>query len=132
MVDGVELVVRHQPQQVRELHRDHAVGLRAGSSARDEVVQVGHVREHVVAEQQVGAAPVRRASAVAVSVPKNRTSVGMPLLLGDRGDVGGRLDAQHRDRLRREVLQQVAVVARDLDDLARRDPGRSRAIISSA
>ena len=36
---------------------------------------------------------------------------------GDRhlGDVGGRLDAEHRDAGRDEVPQQVAVVARDLD-----------------
>ena len=32
-------------------------------------------------------------------------------------DVGGRLDAEDRHAVRQEVLQEVAVVARDLDDL---------------
>ena len=44
---------------------------------------------------------------------------GHALLLGRRGDVRRRLDAEHRHALRDEVLQQVAVVARDLDHEAR-------------
>ena len=37
---------------------------------------------------------------------------------GGLGHVGGRLDAQHRHAQRQEVLQQVAVVAGELDDEA--------------
>ena len=40
--------------------------------------------------------------------------------LGDGGDVGGRLDPEHRHPLAAVVLQQIAVVARDLDGEARR------------
>ena len=39
-----------------------------------------------------------------------------PLALRDLGDVGGRLDAQHVDVTRLEVLQQIAVIAGHLDD----------------
>ena len=52
----------------------------------------------------------------AVSAPKNRTSVGMPFCLATSRDVRSRLDAEHRNAARDEVLQQVAVVARDLHD----------------
>ena len=52
------------------------------------------------------------------STPKKSMRVGMPLLDGDLGDVGGGLDAQHRNAERHEVLQQVAVVAGELDDEA--------------
>ena len=51
-------------------------------------------------------------------VPKNSTSVGTSLPARDLGDVGGRLDAEHRHAERQEVLQQIAVVAGELDDEA--------------
>ncbi len=54
VVDRVPLVVGHEAHQVRELHRDDAAGLEQDLHAGDEVVEVGHVGEHVVAEQQVG------------------------------------------------------------------------------
>ena len=63
---------------------------------RDEVVEVGDVREHVVAEQQVGGGLARDARRRS-RVPKNSTSVGMPFSKRDLGDVGGRLDAEHGD-----------------------------------
>ena len=46
--------------------------------------------------------------------------------------VGGRLDAQHRHAQRQEMLQQVAVVAGELDDEAVARPSRSRSLIMSA
>ena len=56
---------------------------------------------------------------------RTRTSVGMPARLGRLGHVRGRLDAEHRDAALDEPLQQVAVVAGDLDDLAVLRRGRS-------
>ena len=50
---------------------------------------------------------------------------GCPSVAGDLGDVGGRLDPQAPDAARDDVLQQVAVVARHLDDEGR--PARGRA-----
>ena len=51
-----------------------------------------------------------------VSSPRNITSVGTPLATRRLGDVGGRLDAERPDAAGDGVLQEVAVVARDLDD----------------
>ena len=61
-----------------------------------------------------------RRSARASSAPKNSDDVGMPALAGDLGDVACGLDAQHRDAARDDVLQQVAVVAGDLEHAAPR------------
>jgi hypothetical protein len=44
---------------VRELHRDGPARRQKDLHARDEIVQGGHVREDVVAEQKVGAASFR-------------------------------------------------------------------------
>ena len=62
----------------------------------DEVVQIGHVGEHVVCNQEVG---LRIAGQRFAPPPRRRTrrSVGMPLLKRDLRDVGRRLDAEHRD-----------------------------------
>ena len=55
MVDRVELVLVDQAQQVRELDRDDAVGREQDPEARDEVVQVGNLGEHVVGGDHVRA-----------------------------------------------------------------------------
>ena len=129
-----------QPHQVRELHRDHAARLQQHLHAADEVVEVRHVREHVVAEQQVGATPRARALA-AVSRAEE---------LDHRRDALLDRDLRRRSPPARcpstgiaaldEVLQQVAVVARDLDDLAvaararsaRSSPRRSGGVLEPA
>ena len=49
---------------------------------------------------------------------RTATSVGTPRGSADRGDVRGGLDAEHRHARRHEVLEQVAVVAAELDDQA--------------
>ena len=49
VIDRVPLVVLDQAHQVGELHRDHAPGLQQDLHAGHEVVEVGDVREHVVA-----------------------------------------------------------------------------------
>ena len=85
VIDGVELVLVHQPHQVRELDGDHAARLEQGLDARHEVVELGHLGEHVVADDQVGlpagggqlAAPpsrrrARRGSARPCSPPPRR------------------------------------------------------------
>ncbi len=98
VVDRVELVVLDQAHQVRELHRRDAARRRAASSCpADEVVEVGDVGEHVVAEQQVGARARPRARARS-RARRTAPRVGMPCSLGDLGDVRRRLDAEHGDR----------------------------------
>src|SRR6185369_3911680 len=53
VVDGIELVLVHEPQQMRELHCDDTALLQQDRHPADKVVDVGHVREDVVTQQQV-------------------------------------------------------------------------------
>ena len=116
MVDRVELPALDHPQQVRELEGRYALRLQDLGEARREVEDVGHVGKHVVRRREVG--PVTRRGEPPGGVAAEEGDVcGHPALDGDAGDVGRRLDAEHRHALGDEVLQQVAVVARDLDDL---------------
>ena len=50
----LELHLADQAQQVRELHRDHPARFQQHGETGDEVVQVGDVRQHVVADEEVG------------------------------------------------------------------------------
>ena len=95
------------------------------TQAPGEVDDVGHVGEDVVGDDQVGPAVLGGDVGLPVSSPRKRTSVGTPLLDRRLGDVGGRLDAEAADAAVAHVLEQVAVVARDLDD--ERVGGRARA-----
>ena len=85
---------------------------------RDEVVDVGHVGQHVVAQQQVGLAVLARDLARAARGRRSGPWSGTPFSTAASRDVGRRLDAQHRHAARDEMLQQVAVVAGDLHHLA--------------
>src|SRR5690349_13016835 len=58
MVDGVELIVRHQAQQVRKLHRQHAVRLQQDLHSCHKIVEVGNVRQHIISQQQIGGMPL--------------------------------------------------------------------------
>ena len=60
VVDGVELVLLDEAREVRELHRDDAVGLQQLLDAGHEVVEVGYLGQHVVADHEVGADAVAR------------------------------------------------------------------------
>ena len=118
-------------RQVRHLDRDDALGLEENLQALDEVEQPRHVREHVVARDEVGfdtacAEPPRRLGA------EEGHLRGNPFGDGRLRDVGGRFDAQDRHAVGQEILQQVAVVARDLDDLRLSVRAPNRSTMSSA
>ena len=93
-------------------------GVEQPRHAGDEVVEVGHLGEHVVADDQVGALALGDAARSASATPKNSTRRRNALVERDLGDVGGRLDAEHGHAERQEMLQQIAVVARQLDHQA--------------
>ena len=119
VVDGVELVLVDQPHDVGELHRQHTGRGERDLHAGDEVVEVRHLSEDVVAEEEVGVAAlggqlVRQLDAEEAHHGRHA------LLLGGRGHVGRRFDAEDRDAGLDEPLEEVAVVARQLDHVARR------------
>src|SRR5579871_86079 len=115
VVDRVELLLLDETEQMRELERCRAMWFEQKLKTADKVVQVGHVRKHVVGGHQVGrfpgsAEPARRLGA------EKRDFGGNALVMRHLGDVRRRLDAEHADAALLEILQQIAVVTGDLDD----------------
>src|SRR5271154_818078 len=51
VINGVELVLLYQAQEVGEFHGDKAVGLKQEFHAGNEVVDIRNLREHVIAEE---------------------------------------------------------------------------------
>ena len=119
VVDRVVLEALEQPREVRELEGRRAAGRQQDRDAVDEVVQVRHLREHVVAEHEVGVAaladePLGELDAEELDERRHAA------LLGRDRDVRRRVDPEHRHALRQEVLEQIAVVRGELDDEALR------------
>ena len=54
MIDSVELVIPYQPRQVSELQRDDAVRLEDRLQSLCEVIEFGHVGQHVVHHYEIG------------------------------------------------------------------------------
>ena len=117
VIDGVELSVLDEIRAVRELQRDTAIWLEQGFEASDEVIRVRRVGEDVVAENQVGLAILRgevSGDFLAEEFDERLDS----LFARNFSDVCGGFDAEARNACLHEVLQQIAVVARDFDDEA--------------
>ena len=114
VVDRVELIALHEPQQVRDLDGHDPAGRQQGLHAAHEVVQVRHVGHHVVRHQQVGAPSLRRQPAGQVATEELHHGLDSALARRLR-DVGGGLDSERRDAAVADVLEQVPVVARQLD-----------------
>ncbi len=107
-----------QPQQVREFKGQHALRLQQDLQPLDKIIQVRHLRQHIVPDNQVGAVGLPRQFPSPPASPKNRTSVGTPFSTAAFGNVRRRLNAQHRNAAAYKVLQKIAVVARHLDHKA--------------
>jgi hypothetical protein len=117
VVDRVEEVRLDELHQVRELDRRRSLLREEGLHARDEVVQVRRLGEHVVGDDQVRRLRFLHELARRL-LPEEGDAGRHSALEGCSGDVPGGLDPERRDLPLDEVLEQVAVVARQLDDEA--------------
>ena len=74
------------------------------------------MRQHIVANHQISLRAVRHEllGQVLSKEPDERLNAA---LLRRRGHVFCRFNAEHRDALSHEVLQQIAIIAGDLDDV---------------
>ena len=89
-------------------------GFRSDLHAGHEIVQIGDLRQDVVADDEIRRQTFGAQSPRGLEAEETR-GAGYASGDCDLRDIGGRLDAQHGNALRDEVLQQVAVVARELD-----------------
>ncbi len=125
MVDRVELGLREQRHEGRILHGHHRRGLAEHREPSDEVVQVRDVRQHVVGHDQAGC-PCSSTTSSAVRRPKNAVIVGTPAADAMAATFAAGSTPRTRTPERRELAQQVAVVAGDLDDAVRSRSSSSR------
>jgi hypothetical protein len=115
VIDRIELIVFHQPDEMGEFHRDHPVISHQRCEAVDEIVQVRHMGEDIVAQDEIGPAAFVHDVSCGLPPEKPRPGFNAPLPR-IRGDAVGGLDTEARDAFTDEVLQQIAVVTRNLDD----------------
>ena len=117
VIDRVELVLLHQAHQMGELDGDDTTRLQEKLQGSDEIVEVAHLGENVGTAQEIG--PRSGGGQLARDLgAEHRRHSGNASIDGHPRDVSRRLDAEHRDPLRDEVLQEVTVIAADFDDLA--------------
>ena len=117
VVDRVELRVRHQLHQVRELDADHAVAGQHLREAGDEVVDVGHVGQHVVRDDQVDRTALLaepRCRLAAEELFECFDAQGA----GSRGGARGGLDAQAWNSSRNKILEQIAIIGCNFNNQA--------------
>ena len=115
VVDGVVLEPVEQAKEVRKLEGRGPVVTQKDLHSRDEVVQIWDLREHVVARDQTGALALVDQS-LSGGAAEEVDEGGHSALLGSLRDIGGRVDPQNRYAGADEVLKEVAVVRRELDD----------------
>jgi hypothetical protein len=104
VINGVELVLRHQPQEVREFKRGNAFGLKQYGKTCDEVVDARHVGEHVVGGGEIGLFALSGQLACEAHTEEVLDAVDA---FGTRCSCGAgcRFDAEARDIARFAVLQ---------------------------
>ena len=110
-----ELDVGDHVAHVGVLDGDHAVVGEHCLEPTDEVVEIGHVRHDVVGDHDVGGAVLGADGAGTVTTEEAHDG-GHADRLGGGRRTGRGIDAQRADTRRHDVAQQVAVIARHLDD----------------
>src|SRR6266481_2160119 len=124
VVDGIEFIVLNQASQVGKLKRQDSKGFQQQLEAFNEIVDVRDLGQHIVADDQV-----RRfspSSKFQRELRTEKTSQRWHALFDcDHCDVCGRFNPQNWNALFDEVLQEVAVVTRNLNDKALRAQTKS-------
>src|SRR5258708_25580395 len=110
VIDGVKLVLYHEPHQVWKLHGDDAGGFQENSHSSDKIVNVRNVGQYVIAKKQVGLLAFGHKFTRGVTIEELHERRNA-LLSGHFSHVSGRLDAKNRNLLLDEILKQIAVIA---------------------
>src|ERR1700738_3768990 len=94
VIDGVELVLVNEPLKMGELERDHTIRSQQMHHSRSEIVEIGDLGEHIVANDEV--CPPTLGHELLCELPAEKLDEGRNILLA-RGfcHIGGRLNASH-------------------------------------
>src|SRR5262245_47895177 len=118
VIDGVELELSNEVAHIGSFDHRHAIRLEQLFDAADECVGIGNVGEDIVRVDDVGELPLCCESSSEILVEELDQRWNSFCLDGELCDVGGWFDAENRDPPRLIELQQVSVVAGNLDDQA--------------
>src|SRR6266436_1408383 len=113
VINRIELIFLHQPLKMGELHSDHTIGFQQDFHSRDKIIQFGYLGKNVVAQEQISLLTARRKLACRLSAEEFHES-GDAFLSSNSGNIRRRLNTQHWDPLFDKILQQIAIVAREL------------------
>ena len=116
MVDRVELLVLHQFQQMRKFEGSHPSGLEHAREASDKIVDVRHMRQHVIGDGQVCCSALLHQFAREAHTEKILDDIDAACPRRPRR-AGCGLNAQAGYPARFYVLQEIAVVRGDFDHL---------------
>ena len=104
MIDRVELVLVHEPHEVRKLHRNHAVRLEHGFHAPDKIIEVRNLCQYIVTNQEIDLSILRN-KFFGCFAAKELDDCRDPIFLRDRRNVSCRLDAYDLDFFLDEILK---------------------------
>src|SRR5438309_11972257 len=103
VVDGVVLDAVEEAEQMRKLERRGPCIAQKDLDGGDKLVQIRHLRENVVSDDQARALPV--AHKLASDLRSAERDEGLhSTLLGSTRHVGGGIDSEKRDSRAHEVL----------------------------
>src|SRR6266404_5443686 len=104
MVDGVKLILIHQPMEMRKFHRNDATRFQKNLHAANEVIYIRHLGQNVVAEKQIRLFPGSGEFACCFP-PEEFDECRHALFDGYSSDIRGGLDAKDWDFALYEILQ---------------------------
>ena len=117
VVDGVKLVFRDQALKMRHLDGDDALRRQQVRHAGDEVVELRHLCQHIVGDDQIGVPPVGHHFSRGFGIEEGDECRNACLSRGFR-HIGSGFDAKNRHAEFNEMLQQITVIAAQFDDEA--------------
>src|SRR5215471_795004 len=117
VINGVELAAVDHVPDVRHLESRQSVFLQQRVDSLYEAMGIGHVSEDVVTDDQIGALASRLQLRRQLA-RKKRGQRGHACCSRSLSLLAGRIDAEHRHSFFHEILEEVAIVARQLDDQA--------------
>jgi hypothetical protein len=118
VVNRVELAMVDQVPDIRSFDNRDAAFLQQRSDAVDDTSEVGDVREHIVRVDHIRAVPFRD-QLLSERAPEEILTYGDACLSRRRRGPGRGVNAEYGDTTLDVVLEQVAVVRRDLHHEAR-------------
>src|SRR5271170_5669595 len=116
MIDRIELIFLDEPLKMGELECDYTIWCKQMHHSCGEVVKIRNLRQYIVADNEIG--PPTLGHELLRKLQAEELDESRNILLACRfGDISGRLDADHRNTQRQEVLKQISIVASDLKHL---------------